>query len=150
MKKLSITFSMLLVPGMLLAQSERLTIDDLLSAGSRRGGAEQLSPDGKVFARDQDGQIALVPVNGGNAKVITSSPKPKSELQWSHDGKHIAYISEGDVWIVASEGGEPHRLTHDPAGPGDPRGATDHHPLWNPTGIGFFSSRAEKGLMNFM
>jgi len=28
-------------------------------------------------------------------------------------------------------GGESKRLTHDPAGSGDPPGATDHHPLWN-------------------
>lgn len=99
MKRLSITFSMLLVPGMLLAQTQPLTLDDLLSAGSGRRSTGQLSPDGRFFAREEQGQIALVPVNGGHAKIITSSPKPKSELQWSHDGKHIAYISEGDVWI---------------------------------------------------
>jgi dipeptidyl aminopeptidase/acylaminoacyl peptidase len=144
MKKLSITFSMLLVPGMLLAQSERLTIDDLLSAGLRRGGSE-LSPDGKFFAKEENGQITLVSVIGGPAKVITSSPKPKYELQWSHDGKHIAYISEGDVWTVASQGGESKRLTHDPAGPGDPRGATDHHPHWNPNGHWILFESGRKG-----
>jgi dipeptidyl aminopeptidase/acylaminoacyl peptidase len=145
MKKLSIAFSMLLVPGMLRARTERLTIDDLLSGGLKRGGAGQLSPDGRFFARDERGQIALVPVDGGQAKVITSTPGPKSELQWSHDGQHIAYISDGDVWIVASGGGEPHRLTHDPAGPGDPRGATDHHPIWNPNGHWILFESGRKG-----
>lgn|ERR1700761_3112999 len=142
MRKLSIAFSVLLVPGMLLAYSERLSIDDLLSAGARRG-SEQLSPDGKFFAKEENGQIALVPINGGQTKVITSSPKPKSELQWSHDGKHIAYISEGDVWIVASEGGEPQRLTHDPAGPGDPRGVTAIR-IGIRTGIGSSLNQVEK------
>jgi dipeptidyl aminopeptidase/acylaminoacyl peptidase len=149
MKKLSITFSMLLIPGMLLAHSERLTIDDLLSAGSRRGGAE-LSPDGRFFAREENGQIALVPVNGGQANLITSSPKPKSELQWSHDGKHIAYISEGDVWIVASEGGQPQRLTHVPQG----RAIRAVRPIiirvGVQTGIGFSSNPEEKDSMNCM
>ncbi len=32
------------------------------------------------------------------------------------------------------DGEKPIRLTHDPAGAGDPRGATDHHPLWSPDG----------------
>ena len=145
MKKLSILVSMFLVPGMLLAQTQRLTLDDLLSAGSGRRSTGQLSPDGRFFAREEQGQIALVPVNGGQAKIITSSPKPTSELQWSHDGKHITYVSEGDVWIVASDGAQPQRLTHDPAGPGDPRGATDHHPLWNPNGRWILFESGRKG-----
>ncbi|MGF7181877.1 prolyl oligopeptidase family serine peptidase [Tunturiibacter psychrotolerans] len=145
MKKLSILVSMFLVPGMLLAQTQRLTLDDLLSAGSGRRSTGQLSPDGRFFAREEQGQIALVPVNGRQAKIITSSPKPTSELQWSHDGKHIAYVSEGDVWIVANDGSQPQRLTHDPAGPGDPRGATDHHPLWNPNGHWILFESGRKG-----
>ena len=145
MKKLSILVSMFLVPGMLLAQTQRLTLDDLLSAGSGRRSTGQLSPNGRFFAREEQGQIALVPVNGGQAKIITSSPKPTSELQWSHDGKHITYVSEGDVWIVASDGAQPQRLTHDPAGPGDPRGATDHHPLWNPNGRWILFESGRKG-----
>ncbi len=46
-------------------------------------------------------------------------------------------------WRVMA--GQPQRLTHDPAGPGDPRGATDHHPLWNPNGHWILFESGRKG-----
>ncbi|ADV82412.1 alpha/beta hydrolase family protein [Terriglobus saanensis] len=138
--------ALLLSPALLFGQTERLTIDDLLGAGGfGRGGEGLLSPDGKYFATQERGQIALKPVEGGPAKLITHSQEPKSELQWSHDGGRIAYISKGDVWTVEVSGGDLKQLTHDPAGPGDPRGATDHHPLWNPNGKWILYQSGRKG-----
>jgi dipeptidyl aminopeptidase/acylaminoacyl peptidase len=133
MKRLAY-LSLLLSPTLLVSQTPQLTIDDLLSVGSGRGVTAVLSPDGKQFAVQEHGQIALRSVDGGVASAITDTPAEKAELQWSPDGKRIAFISEGDVWIVSVDGGPPKRLTHDPAGPGDPRGATDHRPLWNRDG----------------
>jgi len=138
--------ALLLSPVLLFGQTERLTIEDLLGAGgSARGGEGLLSPDGRYFATQERGQIALKPVEAGPAKVITHSQEPKSELQWSHDGGRIAYISKGDVWTVDVSGEDPTQLTHDPAGPGDPRGATDHHPLWNPNGKWILYQSGRKG-----
>ena len=42
-------------------------------------------------------------------------------------------------------GGEAVQLTHDPKGPGDPRGATDHNPQWNPNGKWILYDTGTKG-----
>jgi len=144
MKKSVFAF-LLLYPALLIgqndkAQDQKLTIDDLLGGpgaaafGRGRGGEGQPTPDGKYSVVLERGQIALKPADGGEEKVLTSSAEPKSELQLSPDGQRIAYLSKGQVWVVAVAGGDPLQLTNDPAGPGDPRGATDHHPQWNPNG----------------
>src|SRR5215471_4542705 len=135
MKALVLFFSSLSLVGMAAAQTPQLTIDDLLASGGLRGGGEGvLSPDGTNFAKLARGQIVLTPAKGGSNRTLTSTPDAKSEVSWSHDGKQLAYISGGDVWIVSAVDGTQHRLTHDPIGPGDPRGASDHRPLWNPNG----------------
>ena len=126
---------LLLTPAAALRAQQDLTLDDLLNTGTQQSaGVGLLSPDGRTFAAVDHGQILLRPVQGGAARTITAPAAPKSEVSWSPDAKSIAFISEGDVWTVSAEGGAGTRLTHDPAGPGDPRGATDHHPLWNPHG----------------
>ena len=127
-------------------QTSRLTIEDLLSApNAGRGGAGVLSPDGKQFVTQEHGQIAVVPTAGGAAVALTSTSPLKSEPAWSPDGLRLVFISEGDVWTVSARGGEPKRLTHDPAGAGDPRGATDHHPLWNPNGTWILYQSGQHG-----
>ncbi len=148
MRKAAYLF-LLLYPALLIAQTEKLTIDDLLgpagSYGRGRGGDGQQTPDGKYTVVQEKGQIALKPADGGPEKVLTSSPEPKSELQLSPDGQHIAYVDQGQVWVVSVAGEEPLQLTHDPAGPGDPRGATDHRPQWNPNGKWILYESGRKG-----
>ncbi|HTF65054.1 MAG TPA: S9 family peptidase [Edaphobacter sp.] len=138
--------SLFLFPTMLLGQATQLTLEDLLSdEGAARSGSAMLSPDGRFFAEQQHGQIALVPVGGGSTKVITDTPAAKSEPNWSSDSRQIAFVSDGDIWIVGIDSGKPRRLTHDPAGPGDPRGASDHHPIWNPNGKWILYQSGRKG-----
>lgn len=140
----------LLFPALLLGQTERLTIDDLLGPangnvfGRGLGGPIQ-SADGKFTVALEEGQIAIRPSDGGAEKVLTTVPEAKSELALAPDGSKIAYISQGQVWVVPVAGGEPVQLTHDPAGPGDPRGATDHHPRWNPNGRWILYESGQKG-----
>jgi dipeptidyl aminopeptidase/acylaminoacyl peptidase len=139
---------LMMSPALLMAQTKTLTIDELLNAGPGafgRGGAESHTPDGKYVVALERGQIALRPVDGGEAKVLTSSAAPKSEIDLSPNGKRVAYISEGQVWVVAVDGGAPIELTHDAAGPGDPRGATDHRPQWNPNGKWILYEAGKKG-----
>jgi dipeptidyl aminopeptidase/acylaminoacyl peptidase len=146
MKALVLFFSSLSFIGMAAAQAPQLTIDDLLSSGNFRGGGEGvLSPDGSTFAKLVRGQIVLTPAKGGSNRTLTSSPDAKSELSWSHDGKQLAYISGGDVWTVSVSHGTQQRLTRDPVGPGDPRGASDHRPLWNPNGHWILYQSGRKG-----
>ena len=124
---------LILMPAILLSQSSRLTLEDLLAnSGGDRGRVGVLSPDGTQFARVERGQIVLVSLDGRTRKTVTTTAAPKLEPSWSPDGQQLAFISEGDVWTVTALGGDPKRLTHDPVGPGDPRGASDHRPSWNP------------------
>jgi dipeptidyl aminopeptidase/acylaminoacyl peptidase len=117
------------------AQQRRpITLQDLVSLNPAAGQSGALSPDGKHFALVQKGQITLLPVSGGEAVPLTSTPGPKSEVSWSPDSQKLAFVSQGQIWVVSVSGGEPVKLTNDPAGPGDPRGATDHLPRWNPKG----------------
>jgi dipeptidyl aminopeptidase/acylaminoacyl peptidase len=142
----------LLSPLLLAGQAEKLTLDDLLDGGlvggwygRGRGGESQPTPDGKYLVVQEHGQIALKPIDGSPEKLLTSSPETKSEVQLSPDGQHLAYISQGQVWVVATAGGDPLQVTHDPTGPGDPRGATDHFPQWNPKGNWVLYESGRKG-----
>lgn len=118
-----------------LAQERRaITLQDLVALNPSAGQTGVLSPDGKHFALVEKGQIALQPVNEGSPVPLTNSPGPKSEVSWSPDSQKLAFVSQGQIWVISVSDGEPVKLTNDPAGPGDPRGATDHLPKWNPKG----------------
>jgi len=95
-----------LLPAILFGQAARLTIEDLVSdQGAARSGSALLSADGRFFAEQQHGQIALVPVNGGSAKVITYTPAAKSELNWSPDGSRLrssAKVMCGSLELIAA------------------------------------------------
>jgi len=150
MRKLFVA-TLLLSPLLASAQKNTLTIDDILSPaaggnGRRGGGAEGLrSPDGRYTVAQQNGQLVLTAADGNGPEVLDGTPGPKSELQWSHDSSHVAYISQGNVWVAAASGGNAVQITHDTKGPGDPRGATDHHPQWNPNGRWILYESGQKG-----
>jgi dipeptidyl aminopeptidase/acylaminoacyl peptidase len=144
----SVPLILLLFPAVLAGQTQKLTINDLLQSGGylRGRGSDGLqTPDGKYTVLEEHGQIALKPADASAEKLLTSTPEPKSELQLSPDGRSVAYVSKGQVWVVAVAAGEPVQLTHDPVGPGDPRGATDHHPQWNPNGRWILYESGQKG-----
>ena len=149
MRKSVMTF-LLLFPSLLFAQTQQLTIDDLLgpangAAYGRGRGDTVSSRDGKFTVVLEKGQVVFRPADGSPEKPLTSSPEAKSELDLSADGLHVAYISQGQVWSVDISGGAPRQLTHDPIGAGDPRGATDHRPQWNPNGKWILYESGQKG-----
>jgi dipeptidyl aminopeptidase/acylaminoacyl peptidase len=110
----------------------RLTLEDLANVEALQ--APSLAPDGKWFALTWQGQILLVPSDGGWPTPLTSTPGGKSGLDWSPDGKSIAYASGGAIWSVPVGGGQPARLTEGARGSGDPRTAADRSPRWSPNG----------------
>jgi dipeptidyl aminopeptidase/acylaminoacyl peptidase len=114
------------------AEKSRITLEDLVNVVRERPGV--LSPDGRNFAIIEKGQVALQPVTGGPSQPVTSTTGSKSEVSWSPDSKKLAFVSKGSIWIVPASGGEPLQITDGIAGPGDPRGAADHLPKWNPKG----------------
>src|ERR1700722_17376869 len=129
MRKLSV---FVLLCGVAVAQGRRVTLDDLLSVEAI--GETVLSPDGKTFAMTRNGQIVLMPAEGGWPVTLTSSTGGKSGLSWSPDGRAIAFASQGGIWTVSVTGGAPKRLTNAVPGGGDPRSASDRAPQWSPKG----------------
>ncbi|AXC15390.1 peptidase S9, prolyl oligopeptidase active site region [Acidisarcina polymorpha] len=133
MKSLSyLVLGLLVTP--LFGQPRPITLQDLVSTGAAGRRAGVLAPDGKHFAVIQQGQLALLPVDGGAAVPLTDTAGAKSEVSWSRDSRKLAFVSGGDIWVVSASGGQARELTSGPVGPGDPRGATDHFPMWNPNG----------------
>ena len=74
-----------------------------------------ISPDGQSIAFAYRGDIYTVPVQGGEARQLTTHPAHDSYPVWSPDSRTIAFASdrEGnfDIFVVDREGGEPLRLT---------------------------------------
>ncbi len=72
----------LFVPWLVFGQANphRLTLEDLISAGA--AGETVFSPDGKTIAMTHDGQIALMPSEGGWLETLTSTAGGKSGLDW--------------------------------------------------------------------
>lgn len=74
-----------------------------------------VSPDGQTVAFTYRGDVYTVPVAGGRAIQLTSSPAYDTAPVWSPDGTKIAFASdrEGslDIFIVDADGGTPVRLT---------------------------------------
>lgn len=73
-----------------------------------------------VFASEKDGRNHLysVPVEGGDAQLLTPGDFDVEEVQLSADGRSILYSSNQDdvdrrhLWRIAAAGGDPQPLTH--------------------------------------
>lgn len=132
----------------LSAQTHRLTLEDLVSVEGV--GETALSPDGKTFAMTRNGQIVLMPAEGGWLVTLTSTAGGKSGLSWSPDSRTIAFASQGGIWVVGAAGGTPRRLTNAPPGPGDPRTAADRQPQYSPDGRWILFETGRRGHNNMM
>lgn len=74
-----------------------------------------ISPDGSTVAFTFKGDVFTVPVTGGKARQITTSPYYDSNPVWSPDGKSIVFSSNrlgsDDIFIISADGGTARRLT---------------------------------------
>lgn len=81
-----------------------------------------LSPDGSQLAFDWNGDIWVVPSNGGSARALTQHPGKDTQPKFSPDGKEIAFVSDRDgstqIYVMPATGGVPQRLTYHTAGYG--------------------------------
>lgn len=68
-----------------------------------------ISPDGKNIAFAYQGNIFVVPAEGGNARQLTSNAAYESDPLWSPDSKTVVFKSlrEGsfDIWAIPLVGG---------------------------------------------
>jgi dipeptidyl aminopeptidase/acylaminoacyl peptidase len=100
-----------------------ITFDDLMKV--HRIDDPQVSPDGKwvAFTRsnvDLDtntlrSHVWVAPLDGGEARQVTSGDGKDSRPRWSPDGSELAFISTrggtSQIWLLLMSGGEAHPLT---------------------------------------
>ena len=100
-----------------------MQLEDLFRV--HRVAAPQVSPDGKwvvyvvtdpIKAENKTtSSLWIVPVNGGEPRQLTQSPRHDRAPHWSADGKWIAFESDRSgstqIWALALEGGDPRQLT---------------------------------------
>ncbi len=90
-----------------------------------------VSPDGKTIIFELLGQLYALPIEGGEAKRITSGMAFDSQPRFSPDGKMIAFLSDRDgaenVWIANRDGSEPKQLSKD-------KQSEFASPSWTPDG----------------
>lgn len=86
----------------------------------------QVSPDGKMVAfvaqtidlenNTRPRQIYVIPLNGGEPKLITQQGSVNERPRWSPDSKRIAFISNrsgsSQVWLMDPDGSNPKQVTN--------------------------------------
>jgi dipeptidyl aminopeptidase/acylaminoacyl peptidase len=105
------------------------TFDDMMAL--KRIGSPAISPDSKwvlfgavdvdLKANKRTSHLWIVPLEGGNARQLTSDPAGETGGRWSPEGKQILFISprggSSQVWIADFDGaqgtvtGEPRKVT---------------------------------------
>lgn len=74
-----------------------------------------VSPDGKEIVFDLLGDIYIMPITGGEAKLLRKGPALEVQPRFSPDGKKIAFTSDaggGDnIWIMNRDGSNAQQVT---------------------------------------
>ena len=110
--------------------------------------------NGSEVAFSYAGDLWTVPVEGGEARRLTSHIGYEVFARYSPDGKSIAFTGEYDgnreVYIIPATGGEPRRVTYTATNPrddmGDRMGPNNIVMTWSPDGRHIvFRNRTEDG-----
>lgn len=74
-----------------------------------------VSPDGKTIVFDMLGDIYMLPIEGGNARLLREGHAFEVQPRFSPDGKKISFTSDaggGDnIWIMNADGSDAKQLT---------------------------------------
>ncbi|MFQ5603460.1 MAG: amidohydrolase family protein [bacterium] len=74
-----------------------------------------VSPDGREIVFDLLGDIYLLPVTGGQARLLAGGPAFEVQPRFSPDGAQISYTSDkggGDnIWVMNRDGSDAHQVT---------------------------------------
>ena len=105
-----------------------------------------VSPDGKSIVFELLGDIYTLPIEGGQAKLISGGMAFDSQPKFSADGKWIAFISDRDgsenVWITHPDGTEVKQVSKE-------ANAEFASPSWAPDGNYLYVSKAGFGINTF-
>lgn len=102
-----------------------------------------VSPDGKTIVFELIGEIYTLPIEGGEAKLISGGLAFDSQPRFSPDGKWIAFISDREgsenIWIMHPDGTGAKQVSKD-------SGSDFISPGWAPEGGYIFVSKAAFGI----
>src|SRR5436190_16218939 len=102
-----------------------------------------VSPDGKSIAFELVGDIFTLPVEGGQAKLISGGMAFDSQPKFSPDGQWIAFLSDREgsenIWIMHPDGTGLKQVSKDPNN-------EFTSPGWAPDGKYIFVSKAQFGI----
>jgi Tol biopolymer transport system component len=105
-----------------------------------------VSPDGKTIVFEMLGDIYTLPVEGGQAKLISGGMAFDSQPKFSPDGKWIAFLSDREgsdnIWIIRPDGKDAKQVSKDP-------GSDFVTPSWSPDGKYIFVSKAAAGIASY-
>jgi dipeptidyl aminopeptidase/acylaminoacyl peptidase len=74
-----------------------------------------VSPDGGSIVFDLLGDIYLLPIEGGEAKLLSGGPPMEVQPRFSPDGRQITFTSDRDggdnIWVMDRDGSNRHAIT---------------------------------------
>src|SRR6266446_795961 len=105
-----------------------------------------VSPDGKSIAFELVGDIFALPIEGGQAKLISGGMAFDSQPKFSPDGQWIAFLSDREgsenIWTMKADGSEPKQISKE-------TNAEFASPNWTPDGQYVLVSKAGFGINTF-
>jgi imidazolonepropionase-like amidohydrolase/Tol biopolymer transport system component len=90
-----------------------------------------VAPDGRELVFDLLGDLYTLPIEGGEARALTTGLAWDMQPRYSPDGRSVAFTSDrggGDnLWIVGRDGGEPRQVSKESY-------RLVNNPAWSPDG----------------
>ena len=76
-----------------------------------------VSPDGKYIVFDRMGDIFMMPISGGEAKVLREGHAFETQPRFSPDGQKISFTSDAEggdnIWVMDVDGSNAHSVTNE-------------------------------------
>jgi imidazolonepropionase-like amidohydrolase/Tol biopolymer transport system component len=91
-----------------------------------------VSPDGRWIAFDLLGDIYVMPISGGEARLLVGGHSLDVQPRWSPDGRRIAFVSDRDglenLWTMNADGTDLRQVSRE-------KERQVNSPVWTPDGL---------------